>query len=47
VEIDVSTKRLGDKITVADVTLKNNIRVINAANEILAVVTIAKLGLAS
>ncbi|MDT8900364.1 50S ribosomal protein L25 [Anaeroselena agilis] len=47
VEIDVSTKRLGDKITVADVPLKSNIRVINAANEILAVVTIAKLGLAS
>jgi large subunit ribosomal protein L25 len=47
VEVDVSTKRLGEKITVADVTIKNNLRVINAGNEILAVVTAVKLGLAS
>lgn len=46
-EVDVSTKRLGEKITVADITLTDNIKVINAAKEILAVVTMAKLGLAS
>jgi len=47
VEIDVGNRRLGDKITVADVNTKNNIRIINAENEVLAVVTLAKLGLAS
>ncbi len=48
VEIDVSNKRLGDKITVADLKLKNNVKVINAESEILAIVTTPKyIGLAS
>jgi len=42
ISIDIGDSRLGDKITVADLKISDNIRILEDSNEILAVVSTAK-----